>query len=249
MKPLRFFIHVFLATILTFLFVDEITAQTINIERLRNEYPSTKDEISRKQDEFKTRYRQAISGEEKNEIIQESKDYIFKYLTERIFPAWYGTEWDFNGTTRTPGEGKIACGTFVVYTLQDAGFKIPSGMAKQPAENIIKNLIAPSGIRRFSNSAPMERILGWIESKGESLFIVGLDIHVGFIIYKNDKITFCHSSYYNPPLKVVNQDAMERSPLTDSRYRVVGKILDDKMMKKWINSEAFPIIHDYFRRH
>ncbi len=247
MKPLQFLIYIFLAAILTFLFVDEICTQAINIEKLRSEYSSAKDEISKKQDEFKTRYRQAISGEEKNEIIQESKAYIFEALTERIFPAWYGTEWDFNGTSRTPGKGKIACGTFIVYTLQDAGFKIDSRMAMQPAENIIKNLIDPSDIKRFCNAAPMERILRWIKSKGEGLFIVGLDIHVGFIIYKNDKITFCHSNYYNPPRKVVNQDAMEKSPLTDSKYRVIGKILDDKMMKKWIYGEAFPIIYDYFQ--
>ena len=246
MKLLQFFIHIFFAAILIFLSVDEIAAQAINIEKLRSEYSSTKNETSRKQAEFKTRYSKATSDRERNNIIQESQDYIFKILTERIFPAWYGTKWDFNGTSRIPGKGQIACGTFVVYTLQDAGFKIPSRMARQPAENIIKNLIPSPDIKRFSNSAPMERVLRWIREKGEGLFIVGLDIHVGLIIYKNDKITFCHSSYYNPPLSVVNQDAMERSPLTDSKYRVLGKILDGGMMKKWINGEAFPIIYNYF---
>lgn len=88
----------------------------------------------------------------------------------------------------------------------------------------------------------------WIRSRGEGLYIVGLDIHVGFIIYRDNKITFCHSSYYNPPLKVVSQDALDKSPLTDSKYRVIGKILDDKMIVKWITEESFPVTFDYFNQ-
>ena len=79
------------------------------------------------------------------------------------------------------------------------------------------------------------------------MFVVGLDVHVGFIINNGGKMTFCHSNYYNPPRMVVNQDAMERSPLTDSKYRVFGKILDDQMMIKWLKGAKFPISHDYFR--
>ena len=73
-----------------------------------------------------------------------------------------------------------------------------------------------------------------------------MDIHVGFIINQNDNITFCHSSYYDPPRRVVNQGLMEKSPLTDSGYRVIGKILDDQMIEKWISEESFPVTYDYF---
>jgi len=52
----------------------------------------------------------------------------------------------------------------------------------------------------------------------------------------------------NPPLKVVNEDIILRSPLTDSKYRVIGKILGDKMMLKWMNGEAFAVRYDYFKR-
>ena len=84
--------------------------------------------------------------------------------------------------TRTPGEGEIACGTFVVFTLQDMGFQIPTRMAQQPSENIIKNVIGTTTIKRFSNHAPMEDVIAWIQQEGEGIFLVGLDIHVGFII-------------------------------------------------------------------
>ncbi len=52
---------------------------------------------------------------------------------------------------------------------------------------------------------------------------------------------------YDPQLKVVNEDIIIRSPLTDSEYRVIGKILGDKMMLKWINGEGFAVKYDYFR--
>ncbi len=223
-----------------------LDAAASEIDALRNGYASTKREIAARREAFAARYREAASDEEKRKVIQGAREYLFDALTEKILPAWLGTPWDYNGTTRTPGEGKIACGTLVVYALQDAGFKIPSKMSRQPSENIIKNLIGSSDLGRFWNSAPMEKVLGWVRSKGEGIYIVGLDIHVGFILYKNDAIAFFHSSYYNPPRMVVRQDPMERSPLTDSKYRVMGKILTDGMVMKWISGQTFPLTHDYF---
>ena len=239
---LNFFV---LAAILLCLYkVDPLNAQ--GTERQSKEYQETIEAVKSKKDELRLRYETAESEEEKRNIIEQGSAYVFKILTEEIFPAWHGTPWDFNGSSRISGEGRIACGTFVVNTLQDAGFKIPSNMSRQPSENIIKNLTGPSRIKRWS-LAPMEMVLDWIRSQGEGLFIVGLDIHVGFIIYKNGQITFCHSSYYDPPLMVVNQDAMEQSPLTDSKYRVIGRFLEEDIIK-WVKGESFPLTYDYFRR-
>jgi hypothetical protein len=217
-------------------------------ERLRVEYLSTKREINMKRAEYNNQYGKVIGDEDKDKIIRESKSFIFKRLSENIFPAWYGTKWGFYGNSRIPGQGEIACGAFVVFTLQDAGFSIPSKMANQPSENIIKNLINPSDVKRFCNATPMEKVLDWVKSKGEGLFIVGLDIHVGFLIYKDGKVTFCHSNYYYFSCKVVNQEVTAKSPLTDSKYRVIGKILDDQMMRKWILNEGFPITYDYYKK-
>ena len=249
MKMMRS-ISILTLSMFIFLSCTDLSAKEQDLEKLRNAYSVTKEEMQKRKDDFRVRYEAAESVGEKHKIIEESRDYVFATLTENIFPAWYGTTWGFNGTSRIPGKGKIACGTFVVYTLQDVGFNIPSykRMAQQPSENIIKNLIGPSHLKRFWNSVPMKKVLAWVRSQGEGLFVVGLDIHVGYIISKGGKITFCHSNYYNPPLMVVNQDAMDRSPLTDSKYRVFGKILDDQMMIKWLKGEPFPLTYDYFRR-
>jgi hypothetical protein len=219
----------------------------IDVESCRKNYSTKKQEIQQFLADMKLIF-DASDYQDKKFILKKSGKEIFNYLTNDIFPAWYGTPWSFSGNSKNPGEGSIACGYFVVHTLQDAGFKIPGKMAKQPSENIIKNLIDPKYIKRFPASIKMKKVIDWIRSQGEGLFIVGLDIHVGFIIHKNNRITFCHSSYYNPPLKVVNENIIFRNPLTDSKYRVIGKILGDKMMLKWINGEAFAVKYDYFKR-
>jgi hypothetical protein len=223
------------------------TTYSQDINALRLNYSAIKKEIGTKRIEFNTRYFAASKMEERKRIIQEVQSFLFKELTNKILPAWYGTSWSFNGHSRIPGNGTIACGTFVVYTLQDVGFDIPSKMARQPSENIIKNLIGHSDIKKFWNSTPMEKITSWIQSKGKGIYMVGLDIHVGFII-NNNNITFNHSSYYNPPKKVVNQLLTEKSPLIDSKYRVMGKILGNRMIEKWIKTEPFLMKYDYFRQ-
>ncbi len=197
-------------------------------------YEQFKQYIQKRRVQFYQKYVQSSDSAEKEKIIEQSREYLFKVFVDSLLPYWYGTPWDFNGVTREPGKGSIACGSFVVFTLQDAGFKIPTKLLQLASEKIIKYLSQPEDIRRFPNSAPMQKIEQWLRQKGEGLYIVGLDCHVGFIINKNGKLSFCHSSYFNPPLMVVNQDFNEESPLTYSRYRVIGKIFSNEMMKNWL---------------
>jgi hypothetical protein len=173
------------------------THPILKIEQLREEYERTKATITKQRNELNSRYLQSQTAQERERILYESQSLLIRTLTERIFPAWHGTHWGFYGMSRVPGEGEIACGTFVVFTLQDVGFDIPTRMAQQPSENILKNFIGNTGIKRFSNHVPMEKIIAWIQGQGEGVFLVGLDIHVGFIIYINNVISFCHANYYN----------------------------------------------------
>ena len=232
--------------LLVCIFISFNSAESARV--LKIEYQALKAEISRKQIECYGRFQKTVNEEEKDSIVSESRVYIFKELTDNILPAWYGTKWGFYGNSRIPGQGEIACGNFVIFTLQDASFKIISRMANQPSENIISNLTSPKDIRKFWNAVPMNEVLKWIKNQGEGLFVVGLDFHIGYLIYRGGKITFCHSNYYPHQPKVVNDDALSKSPLTDSKYRVIGKILNDRMMRKWIQGGSFPITYDHFRK-
>lgn len=99
------------------------------------DYSAIKQRIEADRLAFAASYVQADSAG-RTVLIDSARAYLFDRITEDILPAWHGTPWDFNGTTRTPRSGTIACGYFVNTVLQDAGFRLPrikwSQMASEP---------------------------------------------------------------------------------------------------------------------
>ena len=57
-------------------------------------------------------------------MIAEARTVLTRSIYNDLLPAWYGTPWDFNGTSEVPQQGKIACGYFVSTILRDAGWKV-----------------------------------------------------------------------------------------------------------------------------
>ncbi len=153
-------------------------------------------------------------------------------ITTDIFNCWYGTPWDFNGQTRTPQQGSIACGYFVTGVLYDAGLNIPRvNWAQQASEVFITKM--SNDIKRFSNVS-VEEVKLYLKKKGNGLYIVGLDKHVGFVFVKGEEIKFVHSNYYQRDIGVMSEELDSENPLKDSNYRVIGKIIDDAMVENWI---------------
>lgn len=155
-------------------------------------------------------------------------------ITQRIFPYWYGTSWDFNGTTETPQRGTIACGYFVTTTLRDMGVPLNRvKLAQCASEQMIRQLTTKKNIYHFSNMNLKQFELKMIE-KGDGLYIVGLDNHTGFIFMNGNQHYFIHSTGWFP-FKVVKDILNESKILAKSKYRVVGKISDDDLfLKNWI---------------
>jgi hypothetical protein len=153
------------------------------------------------------------------------------------FPYWYGTRWNFNGTTRIPGEGSIACGYFVTTSLQDAGVKLNRlRLAQQASEEIVKSLTTEKNIQRFSNVS-LKRFVQTIRETGEGIYIVGLDSHVGFLLCENNQVFFIHSSGFIPWC-VVREKAEYSWSLSHSRYRIVGNLSKDKsFVQKWLSNK------------
>jgi hypothetical protein len=203
-------------------------------------------ELSRR--EFARKFSEAGSSEAHRRVVADARDYLLSALLEQLMPAWYGTRWSWNGHSERPREGGIACGFFVTTILRDAGFRLNRiAMGRQPAENIIKNLTDEPNIRRYSNR-PISQVKQEITEWGRGLYIVGLDLHVGFVACDGvGPPRFIHSSVYWPA-EVVCEDIDTENPLKHSRYRVFGRILTDRMIVKWLRSERFPLVHDYFSR-
>ncbi len=207
-----------------------------NSQPAESSYKRLKDEIATQRSAYAKTYSTTDSSQ-RSLIVKASYQFLFAKLINDILPAWYGTPWTFHGHSETPVQGSIACGYFITTTLRDAGFNIPRvKWAQQASETVIRKLT--TDVKRFHN-APIEKVTEYINSKGNGLYIVGLDCHVGFIV-KNDKVPeFVHANYYQAQTGVMSEPLKGRNPLNDSKYRVVGKLLNNDMLDKWLTGYKY----------
>jgi hypothetical protein len=206
---------------------------------LRN-YPSCLVKIENDRHALWSRYQRAITPSEKAALINEARESLTRSAYDEIFPYWYGTNWDFNGTTESPRQGKIACGYFVSTVLRDLGVKVQRArLAQQASENIILSLTTNAHTKRF-RQVPINNFVETVQKWGTGLYVVGLDVHVGFILNIGGEVYFIHSSYVDP-FCVVKERGLESRILADSRYRVLGKLSeDDELILKWLQGDLFP---------
>ncbi len=168
--------------------------------------------------------------------LKKLKKLFVKSMSQKIFPYWYGTKWDFNGTTQKPQEGAIACGYFVTTTLQHMGVKINRvKMAQCASEEMIRSLATKKNIHHLSGLSLTEFEKKLIQL-GNGLYIIGLDNHTGYILISDEGNFFIHASGWFP-FKVVRDKLSEAKVIGRSKYRVVGKISDDEaFLKSWVSN-------------
>jgi hypothetical protein len=147
---------------------------------------------------------------------------LVSFIADSLLPCWYGTPWDFNGTTQEPQIGKIACGYFVTTVLRDAGFNINRVKMAQCASQQLVNKTC-SNISIYSRK-PLEHFVDEVKKRGYGLYIVGLDYHTGFILHDGTEVYFIHSGVYEPAC-ALKEKAIDSRTLRNSNYRVLGKII------------------------
>ena len=206
-----------------------------NCQTHQQDYKTIIDEIAQQREQYKQQY---INSNTKDAVVNSANKYLVEKISTTLFPFWYGTKWDFNGVSRIPKKGKIACGYFVTAILTDSGFKIPRIKWAQSASEVFIKKLAKNNIKRFSNT-PLSDIKTYLKKSGNGLYIVGLDNHVGFIYVKNETMQFIHANYYEPETGVMSQDLDSWNPLKHSKYRVIGKLMSKQMVVNWINSVKY----------
>ena len=183
-------------------------------------------------------YREAKLPKDRSAVVGQARHRLSLTLFEELIPAWYGTRWEFHGTSQTPGEGAIACGYFVSTVLRDAGFRVERvRLARQASEDIVKTLVPARQIRRYRWKSPAELLAAVRAELGDGLFVVGLDYHVGFLHLGGDGASFCHSAYL-APAAVVCEPAARAAGLA-SDYYVVGRLLTAPTVARWLEGRAF----------
>lgn len=200
------------------------------------DYNKLKSEIRAERDCFFQTLKHQES--KKDSILKAAEDYLVNVASQRLFPAWYGTPWDFNGISQKPQEGNIACGYFVTNTLIDLGFKLPRYRWAQSASEYYIKKLCPKDMQQFSN-ADMVSIEKALRKSGKGLYLVGLDNHVGYLVVEEEKIRFVHSNYYDPEIGVMTEDLKESPAFINSEYHLIGKLFSDEMMENWIGNIAY----------
>jgi hypothetical protein len=167
---------------------------------------------------------------------------VTKVLVQNIFPAWYGTPWDFNGHTNTPDTSTVACGYFVSTTLKHIGFNLNRYKLAQQASMIVTKSLDPHGIETLWEK-PVTELVTYFKSKPPGLWTVGLSYHVGFLHWDGFDLYFIHSNYLDP-VAVVKEKALESEALGQSTVFCLGNITHNPwLMKKWQNGSVIPILH------
>ena len=170
-----------------------------------------------------------LKGEE--EKFRGASSLLLEVLSDHIFPQWYGTPWDFNGTSNRPGQGEIACGYFVSTTLQHLGFNLNRYKTAQQAAAVIIKAISGTS-KTYQDQKAM---LTELQKGKDQLFIVGLDFHVGFLLIENHEAYFIHSDYFLG--EVVREKANESQGFAATNAYVLGTITENKaLLIKWMDN-------------
>lgn len=173
-------------------------------------------------------------------VRDEARAALLSGIDRALIPPWFGTPWAFHGTTQTPGEGAIACGYFVSTVLRDAGLPVERvRLAQQASEYIVKTFSEPAHVRRF-RTGDVDAVVDRILAEPEGLYVVGLDVHVGFLVRTDARIAFCHSTFLEPGA-VVCEDP-RTSPAFVSNYHVVGPVLEDRVVDAWLDRTPLPTV-------
>lgn len=198
-------------------------------------YRATIDRIFRERDDIRMQYKTAFVEAQRDEAIDSASKTLTRNIENHIWPYWYGTDYDFNGTTSTPGRGKIACGYFVTSVLYDAGIPIKRNeLAQVPSSELVSGLVGTENTHTYANITIGE-FLNNLKVFGEGLYVVGLDTHTGFLLYQGEQVDFIHASARWPEA-VIREHASESPTLRRSKIRVLGKITSNYgLMSAWLN--------------
>jgi hypothetical protein len=179
--------------------------------------------------QFKDSVSVLLKSIERNDFENRS-NLLFSLISEDLVAHWVGTPWDFNGTTRAPNQGTIACGYFVTNTLSDLGFDIQRvKLAQAASSEMIKTLcIETKWISGFDNfSAYMNK------QNKNAIYIVGLDFHTGFIIKKGAETYFFHSNYIQAEGVIIERVEQSKALLNNQAFYIGNLTGNKELLKTW----------------
>jgi hypothetical protein len=206
------------------------------------------DQVAAHRGELGGRYASARGPRARAAIRDEARRFIVDTLVSHVFPAWMGmpSGGGPEATASLPHQPGmyISCSYFLTAALQNAGLVLESRarFAQAPAAWIERALLPPGGqIHRYGNLSP-EELEQRLVALGDGLYVVGLNIHVGFIVVAGGHASFVHSSY-TPPGTVVNEPVVSSMAIALSQrkgYWVSPLFQDDRIIEMWLRHQPVP---------
>lgn len=186
------------------------------------------------------RHRQAKTAAERA-VVENDARVLLEHTLPVMMRCWLGTPWDFNGTAKGPGQGKIACGYFVATVLRDAGFQVDRyQLARQPSGNILQTFL-PRNSCTLTVGKEYGVFADDLRKRDPGIYVAGLDTHVAFLVVTAEGFRFIHSSG-SSPWCVVDEGQDEAGVLQRSKWRMIGNLTaDSSVMRRWLRAEKIAV--------
>lgn len=195
-------------------------------------YPELKKNIDKARLALAKKY--SVASNNRVEILKQANDFWVSSIGTDLFTHWKNTTWDFNGTSTVPGEGSIACGFFVTTLLQDMGLDINRRrLAICASSEMMKSLVPHQQLLNLSNLSYFD-FVNTMQKAGKGVYIIGLDLHTGFILHDGTDTWFIHSNYINRK-GVVKELLKNSAALQASKTKWVVSISTDRVfIERWL---------------
>ncbi len=203
-------------------------------------YATLTAELERWRTDLAKRHAKARTADEKA-VVEKDARIILENALPAMMRCWLGTKWDFNGTAKGPGEGKIACGYFVATVLKDAGFKVDRyQLAQQPSGNILRTFL-PKDSCALTVGEDFKAFAASVGSREPGVYVIGLDTHVAFIVVRDGGFRFIHSSG-SRPWCVVDESPDEAGVLQRSSWRMLGNLTaEPAVIRHWLKTDKIVV--------
>lgn len=189
---------------------------------------------------FAVELKNASTKKEKSAIYDRARALLIRTFSDSLFVCWYGTEWDFNGTTTKPRQGEIACGYFVTTLVRDAGFRIDRVALAQCASQSMIYTLCPDDDVKIITGGQVAKVKEHLLSKNDGIFLIGLDTHTGFVVKQGNELRVVHSNYTMAADGVVSEPFDGATVINYNHYFVIGDFLSsDTTIDKWIKGTEY----------
>ena len=175
-----------------------------------------------------------------------ARRFVVRSITDTLFLAWLGTPWGLgrNSTATRPHQPGmvVGCSYFVTSVLQNAGVQLEDRyrLARAPALEIQRALAPdPRHLHRYGSITPKE-LARRVRRLGDGLYLIGLNIHVGFVVVQGGKARIVHASY-TPPRTVVDERLAQSAAIENSRprgYFVSSLFRGDWLIERWLKGDG-----------